>query len=169
MMDKGVLTRRALVSALAALAAAPGIAAAAAPLSATRFREIQVDVAPLRANGSGDLVDWIAAELPALLAKAFAEHMAPGDRSAPILRARVDFVTLGPPGSFGGLPLVGDTTDYIEGAGVVVGAGGREIASYPLMASLHASSKVVTGMELRLRVSQLAQSFAYWLPRQMGL
>jgi len=168
-MDKVVLTRRALAAALAALAAAPGIAAAATSLSGTRFREIRVDVAPLRANGSGDLADWIAAELPALLAKAFAAHLAPGDRNAPILRARVDLVTLGRPGSLMSFPLVGDTTDYIEGAGVVVGASGREIASYPLMASLDASSKIVTGAELRLRVSQLAQSFAYWLPGQMGL
>ena len=168
-MDNVVLTRRAVVSALAALAAAPGIAAAALPPAETRFRQILIDVAPLRANGDGDVADWIAAELPALLAKAFAAHLAPGDRNAPILRARVDLVTLGSPGTFSGVIMGVDTTDYIEGAGVVVGAGGREIASYPLMASLHASSKIVTGVELRLRVSQLAQSFAYRLPGQMGL
>jgi hypothetical protein len=170
-MDNRLLTRRAALSTLAALAAAPGIAMAAAPVAGTRFREIRVDVAPLRANGSGQIADWIAAELPGLLRKSFAAYLAPDDRGAATLVARVDQVFLGPSGSVDTNP-VADTTDGIVGAGVVLGAGGQQLASYPLSASVGADTYLNQPYQLEIthrRVDTLAQSFAQWLPGQMGM
>jgi hypothetical protein len=61
--------------------------------------------------------------------------------------------------------------DYIQGAGVVVGAGGRTLGVYPLFSVLNnftGGTNYEVGTE-RLRVEELAKSFAYWLPGQMGL
>jgi hypothetical protein len=71
--------------------------------------------------------------MPALLQRSFAAHLAPGDRGALILSARIEFVIYGSDGSAGG-PDPTMATDSIEGAGVVIGPGGRAIASYPLRA-----------------------------------
>jgi hypothetical protein len=166
-----LLTRRAVLSSLAALAAAPGIAAAASSLAGIRFREIRVDVAPLRASGAGDFADWIAAEEPALLRKSFAAYLAPGDRNAATLVARIDEVILGPPNSAFGNPIL-DAIDGIRGAGIALTPRGREIASYPLYCSVGAQTYLNLPYQLeitRRRVETLAQAFAQWLPGQMGL
>jgi hypothetical protein len=141
---------------------------AAAP--ARRFRAIEVDVSGVRASGDAVSADWVARELPADLRKTFAACLSPADRGAPILRARVDLVTLGANGSGGGLNST-QAVDYIEGAGEVIGAGGHVIASYPLLSAVHAYPDDVdaNGVSGRLRVSNLALSFANWLPGKMGL
>ncbi len=170
-MDNRLLTRRAVVSTLAALAAAPGIAMAASPLAATRFREIRVDVAPLRESGNGDVADWIAAELPGMLRKSFAAYLTPGDRNAATLVARIDEVIIGPPGSVDNNP-VADTTDGIQGEGIVLGPHGQQIASYPLYSAVGADTYLNMPYQLditRRRVETLALSFAQWLPGKMGL
>ena len=114
--------------------------------------------------------DWIAQELPGDLRKTFAAYLAPGDPRAPILLARVDLVTLGTEGSGGGFNST-QAVDYIEGAGVVLGPNGRTIASYPLLSAVHAYPSDVdnNGVSGRTRVSNLALSFANWLPGKMGL
>jgi hypothetical protein len=170
-MDNRLLTRRAVLSALAGLAAAPGIAAAASPLAGVRFREIRVDVAPLRASGAGDFADWIAAELPGLLRKSFAASLAPGDRNAATLVARIDEVILGPSDSAFGNPAI-DAIDGIQGEGIVLSPRGQEIASYPLYAAVGAQTFLNMPYQLeitRRRVETLARSFAQWLPGKMGL
>ncbi len=170
-MDIRLLTRRAVLSSLAALAAAPGVAAAASPLAGIRFREIRVDVAPLRASGNGDFADWIAAALPAELRKSFAAYLAPGDRSASTLVARVDEIILGAVDSASGNPAL-DAIDGIQGAGIVLSPRGQQIASYPLYASVGALTYLNLPYQseiTRRRVETLAQSFAQWLPGQMGL
>lgn len=170
-MDKALLTRRAALSVLAALAAAPGLAAAAAPLTGIRFREIRVDVEPLRANGSGDYADWVAATAPAALRQAFAAYLAPGDRNAATLVARVDEVFLGSVGSRPDDPS-SDATDGIQGEGIVLGPGGQQIAAYPLYSAVGADSYLNMPYQLeitRRRVETLAHAFAQWLPGQMGL
>jgi hypothetical protein len=171
-MDIRLLTRRAVLSSLAALAAAPGLAVAASPLAGIRFREIRVDVAPLRASGAGDFADWIAAEEPALLRKSFAAYLAPGDRHAATLVARIDEVILGALHSGGyGNPAF-DAIDGIRGEGIVLGPRGQQIASYPLYAAVGANTYLNMPYQseiTRRRVETLAQSFAQWLPGQMGL
>ncbi|MGO4870112.1 MAG: hypothetical protein ACLPGW_05810 [Roseiarcus sp.] len=174
-MTNPLVSRRAALAALAGACAWPAVAradAGAAP--AQRFRAIEVDVRPAREMGGDVLANWIAQDLAPALRASFAAYLAPGDRHAPILRARIDSVTLGAPNaaSFGLFGAFGDDTiDYIEGAGVVVGAGGREIASYPLLCSLRASTRITDpeGIVARQRVTHLAQSFAQWLPGKMGL
>ena len=169
-MDKRLVTRRAALTGLAALAA-PRIALAA-PAGA-RFGEIRVDVSPLRNSGDGDFADWVAAVLPEALRQAFASYLAPGDRSAPILVARIDHVFLGPlhPGGFGGNP-VSDAIDGIEGEGIVLSPRGQQIASYPLYSAVGANTYLNMPYQLditRRRVETLARSFAQWLPGKMGL
>jgi hypothetical protein len=142
---------------------------AASAQAQSRFRTIEVDVAPLRAGGNTDAADRVALELPPLLQKSFAARLAPGDKSAPVLRVRIDFVTLGTAGSAGG-PHSIIAADFIEGAGVVVGPGGRVVATYPLISNLTAAEPFndIGGEGNRLRISNLESSFAQWLPGKMG-
>jgi hypothetical protein len=169
-MDKITLTRRAALSALAAFAVAPR-AASALPV-ATRFREIRVDVSPLAGEDEADYGSWIAAVLPGYLRQTFAKYLAPGDRSAPVLVARIDLVTIGESNMHGYGFLALDATDSINGAGVVVDGRGRAIANYPLFSSFDVDSQPNSPYQediIRRRVETLALSFAQWLPGQMGL
>jgi hypothetical protein len=136
----------------------------------TRFRAIKVDVTGVRESGDATSAEWIAEELPADLRKTFAAYLAPGDPRAPTLLARVDLVTLGTGGSGGGINST-QAVDYIKGAGVVIGPGGRELASYPFFSAVHAypDDEAANGVSGRTRISNLALSFANWLPGQMGL
>ena len=94
----------------------------------------------MRANGSGDYADWVAAPAaPAALSQAFAAYLAPGDRNAATLVARIDEVSLGAAGSRPDEPA-GDATDGIQGEGIVLGPGGRQIAAYPLYSAVGAES-----------------------------
>jgi hypothetical protein len=168
-MSASQITRRSALTALAGMLAAPTLAHALGGPAATRFRAIVVDVGPMRAKGDMITADWIAQDLPGLLRKSFAANLAPGDRNAPVLLARVDLVTLGIPGSGGGGIFAGNTAiDYIQGAGIVGGRGG---AVYPLLSSLQSYPQMPdpTGFQGRQRVDNLAASFAQWLPGQMGL
>jgi hypothetical protein len=176
-MDKLKVLRRAAVvvgavgvSLVASLAA---MAQSAPPLgSSAHFRAIKVDVAPL-ARGVGEpTASWMAQALPGPLQEAFAGRVTPGDRRAPTLIVRIDTVFLGQSGP-GGLELGNDAEarDEIQGAGVVVGADGRTLGVYPLFTVQNNFTGGVNyemGTEHR-RVAELAQSFARWLPGQMGL
>ncbi len=154
----------------AAVASMAALVAASSAQAQSRFRAIEVDVAPLREGGNSDAADRVARELPPLLQKSFAAHLAPGDKSAPILRARIDFVTLGTAGSAGG-PHSIMANDFIEGAAVVIGPGGHVIDTYPLTSHLTAADAFndIGGQGNRLRLSNLESSFAQWLPGKMGL
>ena len=166
-------TRRAALAALSLAAASAAMKASAAPLGDVRFREIRVDVSPLRAKNEDDEARWVAAVMPGYLRQAFAKYLAPGDRSAGILVARIDDVAIGTAGSRMSIGfLSNDTTDGIEGAGVVLDGRGRVVNSYPLYSSLGADSLQNSPYQtdiLRRRVETLAASFAEWLPGKMGL
>jgi hypothetical protein len=167
-MDNRLVTRRAALTAMAAFAVAPGVALAAP--EGARFGAIRIDVTPLRSNGGDDYANWVAAVLPAALHQSFARYLAPGDRAAPTLVARVDEVFLGPEHSTFGNP-VADAIDGIQGQGIVLGPRGQQISSYPLYASVGANTYSNMPYQLditRRRVETLAQSFAQWLPGQMG-
>jgi len=163
----GTLTRRAALTLLASAAAFPVAAVQAAP--GMKFRAIEVDVSPLRASGDAITAQWLAEDLPGLLRAAFAGDLAPGDRSAPVLVARIDSVAYGTPGSSGGSFMV-STMDYIEGAAVVK-LGGRTQATYPLTtsASVLGQSLPPTENVGKLRADALAGVFARYLPGQIGL
>ena len=167
------MTRRAALAALTLAAALAAVQASAAPLGEVRFREIRVDVSPLKAKDEDDAAGWVAAVLPGYLKQAFAKYLAPGDRSAGVLVARIDDVTLGVQGSRMSFGFISnDTTDGIEGAAVVLDGRGKVVDSYPLYSSLGADSLPNSPYQtdiLRRRVETLALSFAQWLPGKMGL
>jgi hypothetical protein len=151
---------------MAAILAASLRASSAFPAGTQyRFRAIEVDVNPLREGGDTDSADRIARELPPLLQKSFAAHLAPGDRTAPVLRARIDFVSFGLQGSAGG-PRSTMAMDFIEGAAVIVAPGGRATATYPLRCSLAVNVNLndISGEMGRLRVINLEHALAQWLP-----
>jgi hypothetical protein len=166
-MDASLFSRRAALTALVGLVAAPSLASArgAAP---GKFSAIVVDVGPMRAKGDTITADWIASVLPGDLERTFAPYLAPGDRRAPVLHARIDLVELGVVGSAGSALGFSGAVDWIEGAAVV---GGRDGAVYPLTSAVQAHPDLVdaTGQEGRQRVNTLAEAFAQWLPGQMGL
>ena len=170
-MNSRFWIRRVAIASLASLVwVSLSVLGASSAEAQSRFRAIEVDVSPLRAGGNAGAADRIARELPPLLEKAFAAHLAPGDKGAPILRARINFVTLGTAGSAGG-PHSIMAIDFIEGAGEVIGRGGRVIATYPLTSNLTAPEPFndIGGEANRLRFSNLESSFAQWLPGKMGL
>ena len=170
-MNSQSISRLSAIVALAAAAVGPVIASGEqSSASAPRFRAIKVDVSGVRESGDPISADWIAEELPADLQKTFASYLAPGDPRAPVLLARIDLVTLGTEGSGGGLNST-QAVDYIQGAGVVLGPGGRQIAAYPFFSAVHAypAEDSAGGVSGRTRISNLALSFANFLPGKMGL
>jgi hypothetical protein len=154
------------MSLLGALALAPASALAQAPI---RFRGIKVNVEALRTNYGEDTANWVAEALPPALARALGPHLQPGDRSAPILVARIDYVYLGP--SSGGGPF-GASQDTITGSLIVEGGRGYG-EEVPLRAiSSYFPSPVDQPLWVQAnhdRVRILAESFAAWAPRQLGL
>jgi hypothetical protein len=165
------ISRRSAVAALVAAVACPVLASGEQlPAAGLRFRAIKVDVSGVRESGDATSAEWVAQDLPEDLRKTFARYLAPGDPRAPILLARIDLVTLGTEGSGGGLNST-QAVDYIQGAGVVLGPGGRQIASYPFFTAVHAypAEDSASGVSGRTRVSNLALSFANFLPGKMGL
>jgi hypothetical protein len=172
-MGELLFTRRAALAALTMAAASAPLMASAGPLGAVRFREVRVDVSPLHEKDEDEEAAWIAAVLPGYLKQKFANYLAPGDRSAGILVARIDNVTLGWSHSGMGLGLMAtDTTDGIEGVGLALDARGRQVGAYPLYSAFGADTQPNSPYQTdirRRRVETLALSFAQWLPGKMGL
>ena len=81
------------------------------------FRNIRVDVSPLRANAGDPTATWVQRELPAQLARALAGRMAPN--GAPLI-VRIDYLTLG--SNCGGLGPLGSSSDNIHGVAIINGA-----------------------------------------------
>jgi hypothetical protein len=172
-MDISGFLRRAAAAAGVACSiayASAGAAQSASP-SPARFRAIKVDVEPLARSVGDPTATWMAQALPGRLQAAFANRLAPGDRSAPILVVRIDSVFLGESGNG-----IGDATgadrarDNIVGAALVVSPNGRAVATYPVFNVLYnytGGSNYEVGTEQR-RIGELAASVAYWLPGQMG-
>jgi len=166
------LTRRAALAALGALALPSALAVRSANAQAgVRFRNIVVDVSPLRASSGDPTAVWVQQELPGALAQALARYMAPGDRSGATLVARIDFVYLGP--SSGGTGALGSAQDTIKGVLLVRGARGGVAADTPLRAITSyypmAVDQALVEEAYHGRVTALAQAFAGWAPRELGL
>jgi hypothetical protein len=176
-MDSAKLWRRVAtvfgVVGIGLLPLAASLAESSPPLGpATHFKAIKIDVGPLAREVGEPTASWMAQALRGPLHEAFAGRLALRDRSAPTLVVRIDTVFLGQSGP-GGLDL-GDSSearDEISGAGVVVGPNGKTLDVYPLLTVQNDFTGGVNyemGSEQR-RVGELAQSFAHWLPGQMGL
>jgi hypothetical protein len=165
------LTRRAAIAALGAIvlpALAETRSASAQP--GLRIRAIKVDVSPIRASMGDPTAAWVEDALPEALAHALAPYMAPGDRSGATLVARIDTLYLG--SSSGGPGFFRQTQDTINGTlllkgprGVVAKAPLRAISFYIPMAI----DQTLVERALQGRVTALAQTFAGWAPRELGL
>jgi hypothetical protein len=171
-MSASPFTRRAALVALGALALPPAVAVRSARAQpGVRFRNIVVDVAPLRARAGDPTAAWVQQELPEALAQALAGHMAPGDRSGATLVARIDYIYLGP--SSGGPGPFHSTQDTITGVLLVRGQRGALAADTPLSAISSyypmAVDQALVERAYHGRVTALAQAFAGWAPRELGL
>ena len=166
-MRTRVLTRRAALTALGAVAFVPAAALAQAPI---RFRAVQVDVAPLRASAGDPTAAWVAESLTPALARSLGPYLVPGDRNGATLVARIGNVYLGPSG--GGPGPWGRGQDTIEGDLVVRGPRGV-MSEVPLRAITsyfpNAVDQALIVQWNRTRIDALAQAFAGWVPRQLGL
>jgi hypothetical protein len=89
------LTRRGALGALASFVLPSALAVQGALAQAgVRFRDVQVDVSPLRASAGDPTADWVQRELRGALAQSLAGHIAPGDRAGATLVARLDYLYL---------------------------------------------------------------------------
>ncbi len=162
-----MLTRRAALPLLGALALAPSVAFAQAP---TYFRGVKVDVEPLRTGYGDDTANWVAQALPPALEQTLAPYIQPRDRRAPLLIARIDMIYLGP--SYGPGPM-GSSQDTIVGSLIIQGPRGTSATEIPLRAvSSYFASPVDQPLWVQSnhdRIAILARSFAAWAPRQLGL
>ncbi|HME86095.1 MAG TPA: hypothetical protein VKG91_16505 [Roseiarcus sp.] len=167
MSNRG-LTRRTTLSALAGLALAP---ASALAQPAVRLRGIQVDVGPLRANAGDPTAAWVEEALPGLLEHALGAYVEPGYRNGAVLTARIDFVYLGP--SSGGTGPLAQSQDTIGGVLIVHGPRGTVPAETPLRAISNyypmAVDQPLAVQSNHDRIVALAQAFAFWTPRELGL
>ena len=169
------LNRRAALAALGALVL-PAMVELRGALAqpGLRFRAIKVDVSPIRASMGDPTAAWVEEALPGALAQSLAPYMAPGDRNAATLVARIDYLYLGPSsgggGNFGGFRR---TQDTINGTLLLKGPRGGVVANVPLRAISSyfpmAVDQTLVERALQGRVVALAQAFAGWAPRELGL
>ena len=156
MSDSRLSDRAALVvlSALALCVAALSQGALAG--SAPAFRNIRVDVQPLRANAGDPTATWGEQDLSSQLAQALAGRMA---RDGAPLIVRIDYLTLGP--STGEMLHSSASLDNIQGVAVI---NGQEM---PIRASnsyyTNPIDQTMIERSNRDRVAQLTQALAYWI------
>src|SRR5579872_5147436 len=160
------LTRRATLAGLGALALPVVAVRGALAQPGLRFRAIRVDVSPIRRSMGDPTAAWVDEALPGALAQALAPHIAPGDRRAATLVARIDYLYLGP--SSGGPGFFRQTQDTINGTLLVVGPRGGVVEKVPLRA-ITSYIPMAVEQALQGRVTALAQAFAGWAPRELGL
>jgi hypothetical protein len=167
-MPTRVMTRRAALTTLGALGFAPAAALAQGPF---RFRAVHVDVAPLRASVGDPTAAWVAQSLTPALAQALWPYLAPGDRNAATLTARIGYLYLGP--SNGGTRPRGRGQDTISGDLIVRGPRGGVVSETSLRAITTYLPNMVNQTLIvqwnRSRIDALSQAFAGWVPRQLGL
>jgi hypothetical protein len=117
------LNRAAAVVLLAPVLSVAALSQDALAQSALTFRDIHVDVQPLRANAGDPTATWVQEDLPGQLAQALTGRMA---RNGAPLTVRIDYLTLGPP--TGEMLHASASLDNILGVAVI---GGRETRSGP--------------------------------------
>jgi hypothetical protein len=139
--------------------------------NALRFRDIRIDVWPLRASAGDQTADWVEEDLPKDLARALAPYMAPAERNGATLLARIETIDLGVAGGGRG---AGGSVDSMTGVLIVRGArGGLAAAQTPLraIASYQPSAVDQPLFEeaYHWRVTALAEAFAGSAPHELGI
>jgi hypothetical protein len=171
-MSISARTRR---DALAALSAFGLLLTCGAPSaraqSGLRFSGIRVNVEPLRALTGDPTAAWMEQGLVQALPRALGPHLAPGDRRAPVLEVRIDWIYLGP--SNGGTGPGGSSQDTVVGSFRVRGPQGQIESEIPLRAIAFyypsAVDQAMVEQAYRWRVVALARAVAGWAPRELGL
>ena len=126
--------------------------------SAPTFRDIHVDVQPLRANAGDPTATWVQEDLPGQLAQALAGRMS---REGAPLTVRIDYLTLGP--ATGEMLHASASLDNILGVAVI---NGHET---PIRATTSFYTNPIAQTMIEQsdcgRVEQLTQALAYWIAR----
>src|SRR5271163_948797 len=119
------------------------------------IRNIQVDVAPLRANAGDPTASWVQKGLPDQLAQALAGRIT---AQGGTLVVRIDYVTLG---------AIKDSSarDNISGVATIGGVERPVRATTKYQAS--AIDQTLVERSNRQRVTQLLQALTYWLARDL--
>lgn len=119
------------------------------------IRNIQVDVAPLRANDGDTTALWVEQQLPGQLAQALAGRMTP---KRGVLVVRIDYVTLGPRKDSW-------AQDNISGVAMTGGV------QWPVRAmtryQISAVDQAMVPESNHQRVAQLVQALTYWIARDI--
>ena len=155
MYTLGLMRRVAIVACsafalLAAVACQNALAQSGHPI-----RNIQVDVAPLRANGGDPTASWVQQGLPDQLAQALAGRMT---AQGGTLVVRIDYLTLGP-------IKHSSAWDNISGVAMIGGVQWTVRATTKYQAS--AIDQVMFEESNHRRVTQLVQALTYWLARDL--
>jgi hypothetical protein len=171
-MVASALTRRGALAALGAFGLTlTGVASGARAQNGLRFRDIVVNVEPLRAFTGDPTAGWMEEALRQAMPQALGPHLAPGDRNAPVLEVRIEWIYLAP--SPGGPGPRGSAQDTIIGSFLVRGRQGGIESQIPLraIASYYPSAvdQALVERAYHSRVATLAQTFAGWAPRELGL
>jgi len=150
------LIRRVAIAACGAFSLLAAVACQnAVGQSASPIRNIEVDVAPLRASAGEPTASWVQRGLPGQLSQALAGHMA---SQGGTLVVRIDYVTLG-------ANKDGWAQDNISGVATIGGAQRPVRAITRYQAS--AVDQVMFEESNRRRVTQLMQALAYWIAREI--
>jgi hypothetical protein len=171
-MVASAMTRRGALAALGALGlTSTGAVSSARAQSGLRFRAVVVNVAPLRPLTGDPTAAGMEQALAQALSGALGPHLAPGDRNAPVLEVRIDWIYLAP--SPGGPGPRGSAQDTIIGSFLVRGPMGGIESQIPLraIASYYPSAvdQALVERAYHGRIAKLAQVFAGWAPRELGL
>jgi hypothetical protein len=171
-MVASVMTRRDALAAVGAFGLTlTGAASSVRAQSGLRFRGIVVNVEPLRALTGDPTAAWMEQALVQALPPSLGPHLAPADRNAPFLEVRIDWIYLGP--SSGGMESKGSAQDTIVGSFRVRTPSGGIESEIPLraIASYYPSAvdQALVARAYHGRIVALAQTFAGWAPRELGL
>jgi hypothetical protein len=148
--------RRVAIAACSAVALLGAVACQnALAQSGPPIRNIQVDVAPLRANVGDPTASWVQQTLPGQLAKALAGRMSPKGST---LVVRIDSLSLGPNKD-------SRAWDNIGGVATIGGV------QRPMRATSRYWASAIDQTQFeesnRHRVTLLVQALAYWLARDL--
>ncbi len=145
-------------------------------LAAIKFRAIRVDMSQYTESGLSGLIARSSSGYPESLSQNLLQHARQtfanrmtSDPRAPVLVIRVDSVSktdgFRRNGGRGGFSSQDNTTDYMEGAGVIL-QGGRVLATTPMLAARGSHDASANNAE---RLDALSDYYVSWLKRQMGL
>ncbi|WP_019400406.1 MULTISPECIES: hypothetical protein [unclassified Chelatococcus] len=143
---------------------------------ALRLSAISVDISALVAQGQGPFATLVGDSLSEALASAFADRLAPRDRTAPRLVVRLKSLTLsawsgGTSIRINGTDFAegGSDSDYLDGEALIVGRRGEIEARYPILFALPSSYSgpwYLADNEQR-RAATIAQLYADWVKRKI--